>query len=144
MVVLSFKKLSHNRYKNFCDEKGANKMKLLIHDEQIDTPEFLFETIANRGYKVGLAKEGSEIMAMLSNDQYDVVLTNGKYKELSSEDHTRLKSSSVFIIDITDSSKENQDMALKADSYLLRPLLISELWLALGKPFQELSQRRIS
>jgi len=117
-------------------------MKLLIHDEQLDTPEFLFETIANRGYKVGLAKEGSEIMAMLSNDQYDVVLTNGKYKELSPEDHTRLKSSSVFIIDITDSCNENQD--IKADSYLLRPFLISELWLAMGKPLLERSEAELA
>ncbi|MGZ3577840.1 MAG: hypothetical protein ACXWMI_05190 [Syntrophales bacterium] len=51
--------------------------KVLIHDDRPDMPEFLLEIIANHGYKAGFAKDGAEIIAMLSNDQYDVVLTNG-------------------------------------------------------------------
>ena len=112
-----------------------NSAKVLIHDDRPDTPEFLLEIIVNRGYKAGFAKDGSEIIAMLSNDHYDVVLTNGGYRELNSDQHMQLKSSSVFIIDIKDSRSQNQDMDLKADLYLPRPLLISELWLALEKPF---------
>lgn len=111
-------------------------MKVLIHDERPDTPEFLLETIVNRGYKAGFAKDGNEIIAMLTSDQYDVVLTNGGYRELNTDYHTQLKASPVFIIDITYSHNQNQDMALKADLYLLRPLLISKLWQALEKPFQ--------
>ena len=111
-------------------------MKVLIHDERPDKPEFLFEIIVNRGYKVGFAKDSSEIITMLSNDQYDVVLSNSGYRELNPEHHTQLKSSSVFIIEITDSHNHNHDMALKADLYLLRPLLMSKLWQALEKPFK--------
>jgi DNA-binding response OmpR family regulator len=107
--------------------------KVLIHDDRQDIPEFLFRTILNRGYKAGFAKDGAEIIPMLSNDQYDVVLTNGGYKELNPDQHMQLKSSSVFIIDIKDSGNHNQDMDLKADLYLPRPLLISELWQALHK-----------
>jgi CheY-like chemotaxis protein len=109
--------------------------KVLIHDERPDIPEFLHKIILNRGYKTGFAKDGTEIIAMLSNDQYDVVLTNGGYKELNLDQHMQLKSSSVFIIDIKDSHNQNQDMDLKADLYLSRPILISELWQALQKPF---------
>ena len=108
----------------------------LIHDERPDAPEFLLNIVANRGYKAGFAKDATEIIDMLSNDQYDVVLTNGGYRELNPDHHTQLKSSSVFIIGITDSHKRTQDMALKADLYLLRPLLISKLWRALENPFR--------
>ena len=113
----------------------VDSAKVLIHDDRPDTPEFLLEIIVNRGYKAGFAKDGSEIIAMLSNDQYDVVLTNGGYRELNPDQHMQLKSSSVFIIDIKDSRSQNQDMDLKADLYLHRPFLISELWHALKKPF---------
>jgi len=113
----------------------SNSVKVLIHDDRPDIPEFLLEIILNRGYKAGFAKDGNEILAMLSNDQYDVVLTNGGYKELNTDQHMQLKSSSVFIIDIKDSHNQNQDKDLKADLYLPRPLLISELWLALEKTF---------
>jgi CheY-like chemotaxis protein len=109
--------------------------KVLIHDDRPDIPEFLLEIIVNHGYKAGFSKDGTEIIAMLSNDQYDVVLTNGGYKELNPDQHMQLKSSSVFIIDIKDSRNQNQDMDLKADLHLPRPLLISELWQALEKPF---------
>jgi DNA-binding response OmpR family regulator len=109
--------------------------KILIHDERPDAPEFLLETVVNRGYKAGFAKDGSEIIAMLSNDQYDVILTNGGYSELNSIQYMQLKSSSVFIIGIKDSYNRNQVLDLKADLYLPRPLLISELWKALEHPF---------
>jgi DNA-binding response OmpR family regulator len=109
--------------------------RVLIHDERPDVPEFLLQIILSRGYKAGFAKDGTEIIAMLSNDQYDVVLANGGYKELNPEQHMQLKSSSVFIIDIKDSRNQNQDRDLKADLYLPRPILISELWQALEKPF---------
>ena len=107
--------------------------KVLIHDDKSDIPEFLFKTILSRGYKAGFAKDGDEIIAMLSNGQYDVVLTNGGYKELNPDQRRRLKSSSVFIIDIKDSRNQNHDMHLGADLHLPRPLLISELWQALHK-----------
>jgi hypothetical protein len=45
----------------------------------------------------------------------------------------QLKSSSVFMIDIKDSRNQNQEVDLKADLYLSRPLLISELWQALRR-----------
>lgn len=110
-------------------------IKILIHDERPDAPEFLLETVVNRGYKAGFAKDGSEIIAMLSNDQYDVILTNGGYRELNHRQYKQLKSSSVFIIGIKDSYNRNQDLEIKADLYLPRPFLISELWRAMDKRF---------
>jgi DNA-binding response OmpR family regulator len=110
--------------------------KVLIHDDRPDIPEFLLKTILSRGYKAGFAKDCTEIIAMLSNDHYDVVLTNGGYNELNPDQHMQLKSSSIFIIDIKDSRNQDQDMDLKADLYLPRPLLISELWRAIETPFQ--------
>ncbi|MGO9138063.1 MAG: hypothetical protein ACLQBC_10410 [Syntrophales bacterium] len=109
--------------------------KVLIHDERPDVPEFLLEIILRRGYKAGFAKDGTEIIDMLWNDKYDVVLTNGGYKELNPDQHMQLKSSSIFIVEIKDSRNQNQDRDLKAHLYLPRPILISELWQALEKPF---------
>jgi DNA-binding response OmpR family regulator len=110
--------------------------KILIHDERPDTPEFLLEVVVNRGYKAGFAKDVTEIIAMLSNGQYDIVLTNGGYRELSSDQYIQLKSSSVYIIGIKESHDQNHDMDLKADLYLPRPFLISELWHAVETPFK--------
>jgi CheY-like chemotaxis protein len=105
--------------------------KVLIQDESPDKQAFLLKLILSRGYKAGFAKDGTEIIAMLSNDQYDVVLTNGGYKGLNPDQHMQLKLSSVFIIYINNSSNQNQDMDLKADLYLSKYFLTSELWQAL-------------
>jgi hypothetical protein len=110
-----------------------HSIKVLIHDDRQDTPEFLFKCMIKRGYKVGLAKDATEIITMLSNDQYNVVLTNGGYKP---DQYMQLKSSSVFRIDIKESHNQNQDMNLKADLCLPRPLLISKLWEAIETPLQ--------
>ncbi len=109
--------------------------KILIHDERPDSPEFLLEIVVDRGYKAGFAKDANEIIAMLANDQYEVVLTNGGYGELNPDQYMQIQSSSVFIIDIADSHKQNHTRDAKADLYLSRPLLISELWKSLEKPF---------
>jgi DNA-binding response OmpR family regulator len=109
--------------------------KILIHDEKPDVPEFLLKIILSRGYKAGFAKDGNEIISMLSNDQYDIVLTNSGHKELNHDQYMQLKASSVFIIDIKDSHNQNQDRDLEADLYLARPILISELWQALERSF---------
>ncbi len=106
--------------------------KVLIHDEGPDIPVLLLKLILSRGYKAGFANDGNEIIAMLSNDQYDVVLTNGGYKGLNSDQHMQLKLSSVFIIYINNSSNQNQDMDLKANLYLSKYFLTSELWQALS------------
>jgi len=108
-------------------------MKVLIHDERPDIPEFLLEIIVNHGYKAGIAKDGPQIIHMISDDRYDVVLTNGGYRELDRDQCIRLKSSPVFIIGITDSHILNRDLDSKADLYLRRPFLISELWLSIEK-----------
>lgn len=108
--------------------------KILIHDERSDTPEFLLKLLANRGYSAGFAKDAAEIIAMLSNNKCDIILTNGKYKALNPDHYTKLQSSSVFIISITNSHNQTQDF--KADVSLQRPFLISELWRAIAKPFQ--------
>ena len=108
-------------------------MKVLIHDERPDIPEFLMGTILNHGYKAGLAKDGPEIMQMVSDDRYDIILTNGGYKDLSLEQRVSLKSSPVFIIGITGSQVQDQDS--KTDTYLKRPFLISDLWLLIEKQF---------
>ncbi|MGO9138605.1 MAG: hypothetical protein ACLP9S_06630 [Syntrophales bacterium] len=109
----------------------SHSTKVLIHDERQDAPEFLFEMVAIHGYKAGYAKDASEIVDMLSNARYEVVLTNGRYRELDSDRKRLLKSSSVFIISIKDSHKQTENVDLEADLYLSRPFLISELWKAL-------------
>ncbi len=115
-------------------------MKILIHDERPDMPGFLLELIEKRGYKAAYAKDGPEIVGMLSNDQYDVVLTNGGYRELNYDHYIQLKSSSFYIIGIKDSGSRNQDTDLKANMYLQRPFLISELWLLLERSFRPQAQ----
>ena len=108
-------------------------MKVLIHDERPDVPEFLLDIIVNRGYKAGIAKDGPEIIHMISDDRYDIVLTNGGYRELDCDQYTRLKSSSVFIIGITGSHIQDDDPDSKADLYLRKPFMISDLWLLMEK-----------
>ena len=79
-------------------------MKVLIHEDRSEGLDFLLGMIVKRGYRAGLAKTGSEILDMLSDEQYNVILTNGGYGELNRDQHARIKSSSVFIIDIAEKS----------------------------------------
>jgi DNA-binding response OmpR family regulator len=96
-------------------------MKVLIHDERTDALNFFRESIINRGYRVGIAKNGAEVMSMLSSEQYEIVLTNGGYVELNPDQLLQLRSSCVFIINITDGTILDQGPGLKADMELRRP-----------------------
>lgn len=104
-------------------------MKVLIHEDRSEGLDFLLGMIVKRGYKAGLAKNGPEIMEMLSDENYNVILTNGGYLELNHDQHTRIKSSPVFIIDIAEKQGNSTDS--KADLKLQKPFAISELWQAM-------------
>jgi len=107
-------------------------MKVLIHDERSDGLDFLLESIVNHGYKAGIAKNGPEIINMLSDERYNVVLTNGGYEELDPDQHFRIKSSSAFIIGITGQQKRDEGMDSEVDLYLRRPFEASKLWHAIA------------
>ncbi len=106
-------------------------MKVLIHDERSDGLDFLLESIVNHGYKAGIAKNGPEIMNMLSDERYNVVLTNGGYEELDPDQHFQLKSSSAFIIGITGQQKREEGIDSKVNLCLQRPFEVSKLWQAI-------------
>jgi DNA-binding response OmpR family regulator len=106
-------------------------MKVLIHDERPDGLDFLLESIVNHGYKAGIAKNGPEIINMLSDERYNVVLTNGGYEELNPDQHSQIKSSSVFIIGITGRQKHDEGMDSKVDLCLRRPFEALKLWQAI-------------
>ena len=106
-------------------------MKVLIHDERSDGLDFLLESIVPHGLRVSIAKNGPEIMNMLTDERCNVVLTNGGYEELNPDQHLRIKSSSVFIIGITGRQKHEEGMDSKVDLYLQRPFEASRLWQAL-------------
>jgi DNA-binding response OmpR family regulator len=106
-------------------------MKVLIHDERSDGLDFLLESIVNHGYKAGIAKNGPEIINMLSDERYNVVLTNGGYGELDPDQHSQIKSSSAFIIGITGQQKRDEGMDSEVDLYLRRPFEVSKLWHAI-------------
>jgi DNA-binding response OmpR family regulator len=105
-----------------------NNMKILICDERSDALEFLLEGIANHGYKAGIAKDGPDIINMLADERYDVVLTNGGYQKLDPSQHFEITSSSVFIIGITNTQKRDEKMDSKMDMCLRRPFEASKLW----------------
>ena len=107
-------------------------MKVLIHDERSDGLDFLLENIVNHGYKAGIAKNGNEIINMLSDERYNVVLTNGGYEEIDSDQHFRIKSSSAFIIGITGQQKHDEGIGSEVDLYLRRPFEASKLWHAIS------------
>jgi DNA-binding response OmpR family regulator len=108
-------------------------MKILIHDERTDALEFLMGSIVNYGYRAGIAKDSSEIMNMMSDDRYQVVLTNGSYEELDLEQRIRMKLSPAFIIGIKDPQRSDRDEETDpaVDLCLQRPFEASRLRLAL-------------
>lgn len=106
-------------------------MKILIHNERADVLGFLREHIINHGYKAGIAENPSEIIDMLSSEQYNVVLTNGGMKELNSDQRSLIKASSTFVIGITAKKKFAESLACNIDMYLQSPFEASKLWQAL-------------
>jgi DNA-binding response OmpR family regulator len=109
-----------------CFEMGT--MKILIHDERPDTLECLLEGIVNRGYKGGIAKDGLDVINMLSDERYNIVLTNGDMKSQIWISVSGIKFSSVFIIGIANTEKRDEKMDSKVDLCLRRPFEASELW----------------
>lgn len=106
-------------------------MKVLIHEDRSEGLDFLLEIIVKRGYKAGIAKNGPEIIDMLSDERYNVVLTNGGYEDLNSDQHFQIKSSPVFIVDIAERQKRDEGRDAQADLYLQKPFAVSELWQAI-------------
>lgn len=106
-------------------------MKVLIHDERPDGLEFLLGSIINFGYTAGIAKDSPEIMSMLSDRRYDVVLTNGSYGCLKPDQYSRIHASSVFVIGIQDPMRTHEAMNPAVDLCLHRPFGASELRQAL-------------
>jgi DNA-binding response OmpR family regulator len=106
-------------------------MKVLIHDERSDGLDFLLESIVNHGYKASIAKNAPEIINMLTDERYNIVLTNGGYEEIDSDQHSQIKSSLVFIIGITGQKKSEEGIDSKVDLCLRRPFEASKLWQAL-------------
>jgi DNA-binding response OmpR family regulator len=107
-------------------------MKVLIHNERSDALDFLLGGIVNHGYKAGIANDAPEIIEMLSDERYNVVLTNGGYKNLDADHLAWIKSSSVFIIDITDQQKYDEAVDSKVDLCLRTPFEASKLWQAIS------------
>jgi len=108
-------------------------MKVLIHDERPDALNFFRESIINHSYRAGVAKNGAEVMSMLACERYEIVLTNGGYVELDPDQLLQLRSSCVFIINITDSSILDEGPALKGDIALRRPFESWKLWRAIAR-----------
>ena len=106
-------------------------MKVLLIDERPGTLEFFGESIVNFGYKTGIAKDRDEIIPMLADDQYDVILTNGGSRGLDIVKHLKAKLPSVFVICMTGSQKDQNGNYLGADLYLQRPFRVSKLRQAL-------------
>jgi len=106
-------------------------MKILIHNERADTLGFIREHMINHGYKAGIAENASEIIEMLSSEQYNVILTNGGIKELNSDQCSWLKASSTFVIGVTAKKKFAESPACNIDMYLQSPFEASKLWQAL-------------
>jgi DNA-binding response OmpR family regulator len=107
-------------------------MKVLIHDERSDALDFILEGIVNHGYKAGIAKDGPEIIDMLADERYNIVLTNGGYENLEPDHLSRITSSSVFVIGITGQQKCNEAVDSRVDLYLRRPFEASKLWRAIS------------
>ena len=107
-------------------------MKVLIHDDRSDGLDFLLEGIVSHGLRVSIAKNGPEIINMLTDERYNVVLTNGGYEELNPDQHSQIKSSSVFIIGITGQQKHEDGMDSEVDLCLRRPFEASKLWQAIA------------
>lgn len=104
-------------------------MKVLIHEDRTEGMDFLLGMMIKRGYKARWAKTGPEIMDMLSDDEVNIVLTNGSYEELNGDQHERIKASCVFMIDIA--QHFDRTTTVMADMQLQKPFAISELWRAL-------------
>ena len=111
-------------------------MKELLHYERSDGLDFLLESIVSHGLKVSIAKNGPEIINMLTDERYNVVLTNGGYEELNPDEHSQIKSSSVFIIGITGQQKHEEGMDSKVDLFCEDPLKRQNF----GKPFLRTKQ----
>jgi DNA-binding response OmpR family regulator len=111
-------------------------MKVLLIDERPDALEFLGESIVNFGYKTGVAKDKTEIVPMLSDDQYEVVLTNGGGRDIDIDQYIRAKYPSVFIVQMTLSHKKEEKEHNGVDLYLRRPFEISKLRSVIRTPLR--------
>jgi DNA-binding response OmpR family regulator len=109
---------------------GRIKMKILILDDRAEKLDFLLEDIIRHGYRAGIAKDGDEVTDMLSGEQYNVVLTNGGHRSFPPDHLSRIRSSSVFVIGITDQQKRDDRADSSVDLCLRRPFEASKLWQA--------------
>jgi DNA-binding response OmpR family regulator len=102
-------------------------MKILLIDERSDTLNFLCENLVNFGYKTGIAKNKVEIISMLSDDQYNVIVTNDCARELDVDQSIRSEYPLVFAVFLSASDKKEKTENHGVDLYLYRPLEVHKL-----------------
>jgi DNA-binding response OmpR family regulator len=106
---------------------GVTKLQILLIDERPGTLEFFGEAMFNYGYKTGIARGRDEIIPMLANGQYDVILTNGGSRGIDIIKQIKSQVSSVYVICMKGSEHTELCDYAGADLYLERPLRVSSL-----------------
>lgn len=110
-------------------------MKILLIDERADTLDFLGESMIHQGYKTAIARTKFDLLSMLSENNYDIVMANGASKELDFEKDIKAKYDSIYVVYLSAPESKNDEARSGVDVYLRRPFVASDLRQAIKKPF---------
>ncbi len=109
-------------------------MKILVVDDDIMITEMLSMKLGEKGYKVENASDGWEALTRLSNNQYDLLITDLMMPEVSGVTLLSLLQSYVFgkmpviiISSLDQSTSVLSGIGFRAEDYFVKPININKL-----------------
>ncbi len=115
-------------------KREEHEMKILVVDDDIMITELLSIKLGEKGHKVENANDGWEALKRLSNNQYDLLITDLMMPEVSGVTLLSLLRSYVFgkipviiISSLDQSTSILSGMGLQAEDYFVKPINVNRL-----------------
>ena len=109
-------------------------MKILIVDDDMMVTEMLSIKLAERGFEVENSNDGWDALKRLSNEQYDLLITDLMMPDVSGVTILSLLHSYVFgkipviiISSLDQAGSLLSDLGCKAEDYFVKPININKL-----------------
>ena len=123
----------------------SHPLNILVAEDNLINQKMILRVLEKLGFQPLLATNGSEVIAMLDKQFYDVILMDVQMPEMDGLEATRYirqhSSKQPYIIAMTASAMlEDREICLNAgmDDYIAKPVKLDELVAMLEETFQKI------
>jgi len=124
-------------------------LRILIAEDNLVNQKIATKILASLGYKTSIANNGKEVMEIVSNEHFDVILMDVQMPEMDGLEATKmirtcLEIQPVIIALTANAMQGDKDACMQAgmDDYMSKPIELKELLNQLEKWYKAIKDRR--